>query len=418
MICPTSLVSTYHEDLSHVIHTQGLDAFRVQPPRRSRTKTLRICCGGPHASRSVGFERLFGKRAAFIHARHTLVCNSLIGFMEAQVVVLFFDRAEDFRVWADGSAEAMFLKLTQPANEQKLFIVRCPDAIAKAQVATLVGSDNVEFEVDLDNIRARFGVQVALEPYIDSLILIPRGAFVHGPWAVTYLPAGDCRGVFASGSYLHGDVSSAEGAVFLKCCPEVDGAVNIQPKTCDITRIHAPWLLMQNLATRALCGAPSDDISALMTDISWFEARDIAHRLSRAGSREGWQPLRLPTEQEWEYAAKAQGPFEYSGSHILEDVGWTRYSGATNRADRGLGRLDPNAFGTYDMTGSIYEWCDTTDLNTEPTSEIATKIVKGGAWYTDSLKGAQCAARGSQRADRPNAAIGVRFARDVLRGEI
>jgi len=64
---------------------------------------------------------------------------------------------------------------------------------------------------------------------------------------------------------------------------------------------------------------------------------------------------RLPTEAEWELAAKSGQDFDYSGSDTPEDVSW--FSGNSTGKIRKPGLKRPNAWGLYDMTGNVAEWC-------------------------------------------------------------
>ena len=107
---------------------------------------------------------------------------------------------------------------------------------------------------------------------------------------------------------------------------------------------------------------------------------------------------RLPTEAEWEYAAKANQGFEYSGSDNIDEVAW--YNKNSNKMTHPVGQKKPNGFGLYDMTGNMWEWCwdfwnDETDDYSNASCEDPTgpktgtsRVRRGGSWHddTDSLR--------------------------------
>ena len=90
--------------------------------------------------------------------------------------------------------------------------------------------------------------------------------------------------------------------------------------------------------------------------VSWNEVQEF---ISRLNSLTGKQ-YRLPTEAEWEYAArggnKSKG-YKYSGSNIIEQVAWYHKIGDNYDLAHPVGSKQPNELGIYDMSGNVFEWC-------------------------------------------------------------
>jgi formylglycine-generating enzyme len=119
----------------------------------------------------------------------------------------------------------------------------------------------------------------------------------------------------------------------------------------------------------------------------------------------------LPTEAEWEYAAKGgqywkEFPFKYVGSDKLNEVGWYREN--SHNETKPVGLKTPNLLGLYDMSGNVWEWCSDKrkdwDQNYEdvikdsvedpitgalvnPTGVVegSNRVLRGGSWLFDEL---------------------------------
>ncbi|MBQ2838529.1 MAG: formylglycine-generating enzyme family protein [Muribaculaceae bacterium] len=108
--------------------------------------------------------------------------------------------------------------------------------------------------------------------------------------------------------------------------------------------------------------------------------------------------FRLPTEAEWEYAArggnKSKG-YKYSGSNTIGDVAWygdNAYdvgSSSSNYGTHPVGTKAPNELGLYDMSGNVWEWCSdwygsySSIAQTDPSGagSGSYRVLRGGSWY-------------------------------------
>ena len=122
--------------------------------------------------------------------------------------------------------------------------------------------------------------------------------------------------------------------------------------------------------------------------VSWNDVQVYIEKLNEMTGKN----YRLPTEAEWEYAARGgnksqEQNYKYSGSNNIEEVAW--YWENSDSKTHPVGTKAPNALGIYDMCGNVWEWCNdrygdyTEDPQTNPQGPDTGygRVVRGGSWY-------------------------------------
>lgn len=106
------------------------------------------------------------------------------------------------------------------------------------------------------------------------------------------------------------------------------------------------------------------DTNRPVEKVSWHEARAYCARLTERARERGELPAgyvyRLPTEAEWEYAARAGTTTRFSYGEDPTDASLHEYAwfiGNSDSASQPVGRLKPNRWGLHDMHGNVWEWC-------------------------------------------------------------
>lgn len=191
---------------------------------------------------------------------------------------------------------------------------------------------------------------------------------------------------------------------------------------------------------KAVMGSNPSDFTACgdncpVENVSWDDARAFAARMSQRGDG----TYRLPTEAEWEYAARAGSTTAFPNGDIikigcgtvydtnLDAIGWfcgnsavTYTPNSDGKGTHPVGQKQANVWGLYDMNGNVWEWCQDKYWTypvgsvTDPTGpDIGTmgRVKRGGSW-SDYAQYCRSANRGYESQSSSEKNIGFRLVRE------
>jgi sulfatase modifying factor 1 len=195
------------------------------------------------------------------------------------------------------------------------------------------------------------------------------------------------------------EMVTVEGGTFTMGDTKMDGEEDEQPthqvtlKTFKIAKTEttvAQWKAFCAATGRAMPETPS---------WGWIDSHPVVNvNHSDAMAYCDWlaekmdADYRLPTEAEWEYAArggKGSKGTKYSGGHSLDNAGWYDYLGSKTHA---VATKNPNELGIYDMSGNVYEWCKDwygdysakAQTNPKGPTSGSYRVLRGGSWFTSA----------------------------------
>jgi sulfatase modifying factor 1 len=181
---------------------------------------------------------------------------------------------------------------------------------------------------------------------------------------------------------------------------------------CDATGVYRSYILAEDIDKPDDEGWGRGDRPVI--NVSWHDAVAYCEWMSKATGK----TYRLPTEAEWEYAArggnKSKG-YKYSGSNDLEAVGW--YDNNSGSKTHPVAQKKPNELGLYDMSGNVFEWCSdwydegyySGSPQTDPQgSNLGKYRVLRGGWF-DFDHFCRVAVRDGDNPDGRNGDLGFRL---------
>ena len=153
--------------------------------------------------------------------------------------------------------------------------------------------------------------------------------------------------------------------------------------------------------------------------VSWFDVQIFIKRLSEINQEK--YAYRLPSEAEWEYAARSGGKDErFAGGDRVDPVAW--FEENSGGASHPIGRKEPNGLGLYDMSGNVWEWCLDVYREDAYKSHIrenpvcaeggTDRVIRGGSWNLDAWS-VRCARRFSYKPDFFGPGLGFRLVREL-----
>lgn len=152
----------------------------------------------------------------------------------------------------------------------------------------------------------------------------------------------------------------------------------------EVTQAQWEAVMGSNPSNFKQCGG-----NCPVESVSWNDIQEFIKKLNNMTGK----TYRLPTEAEWEYAARSGGKSEkYAGGNDVDTVAW--YDNNSGSRTHPVGQKQPNGLGIYDMTGNVWEWCQdwygdgyyksSPKDNPQGPSSGSDRVLRGGSWVNNA----------------------------------
>jgi formylglycine-generating enzyme required for sulfatase activity len=264
-------------------------------------------------------------------------------------------KAEEARVIAPAKAEEA--RVIAPAKAEIARVI----ALAKAEEARVIALAKAEAAYEKFKKGNRAGEEKSLE-------IVPGIAMIF-----CWCPPGD----FTIGS------------------PKSEEYRSSDEKQAKVTLTQGFWMAKTEVTQahwQALMGSNPSEFKGLnlpVENVSWIDTQKFLMKVNAiVGNSDGGE-MALPTEAQWEYAARAGETGPYSGGTVKE-VAW--YDNNSGSGTHEVGTKRPNAWGLHDMHGNVWEWCadwyeDELDGGVDPQGAASdtNRVIRGGSWYNGAI---------------------------------